>query len=153
MSMTRHRMPGLALTFRLNISEITTLEKSILVMSLKPKSYRCSERRELPQPGTRICIGDAVPAEVSDAGAPPGGASAESCARRGSLSSDHSAYHSKESSLPRILKKLSQFSLLVKSPSVWSSCSAPFFSISTFYVWNCSQCSLELSSTVFIVEV
>lgn len=38
--------------------------------------------------------------------------------RSGSLSSGHSAYHSKESSLPRMVKNLSQFSLLVKSPRV-----------------------------------
>lgn len=39
---------------------------------------------------------------------------------RGWRSSGHSAYHSKESSLPRMVKNLSQFSLLVKSPRVLS---------------------------------
>lgn len=109
--MTRQRISGLWRTLRRRQSEMATLEKSMLVMELKPASYRCSERRELPQPGTRIwgC-----------------GGRWES---KGFLSSDHSAYHSKASSVPRMVKNLSQFSLLVKSPRVPSnsaSCSSFF---------------------------
>lgn len=54
MSITLHRISGLLLMFRRSISEITTLEKSTLVTSRSPASYKCSERREFPHPGTRI---------------------------------------------------------------------------------------------------
>lgn len=105
MSMTRHRMSGRSRTLRRNMSEMTTLEKSTFVMPWNPASYRCSERRELPQPGTKICGGgDEVGAPIREIS--------------GSRSWGHSAYHSKESPVPRIVKNLSQFSLLVKSPRV-----------------------------------
>lgn len=107
MSITRQRSSGRVLMFRRSISEITTLEKSTLVMTRNPASYKCSERREFPHPGTRIW---SEPEEEED-----------DSWRRGkseSRSWGHSAYHSKESSLPLRVKNLSQFSLLVKSSRV-----------------------------------
>lgn len=111
MSITRQRMLGRSLTLRRSMPEMTTLEKSILVISPNPASYKCSDNRELPQPGTNICNEEEGEGEEGDG----------CCWIRGrseSRSWGHSAYHSNESSSPRMVKKLSQFSLLVKSPSV-----------------------------------
>ena len=147
MSMTRHLIPGRNRTFRLNISEMTTFEKSILVISWNPASYRCSESREFPQPGTRICAEEETSSSPAAVEADSGCASVDRWERRGWRSWGQSAYHSKESSLPRMLKNLSQFSLLVKSPRVFSSSSSCcclsffpifFFSHSVFssFVWG-----------------
>lgn len=133
-SMTRHRIPGRDRTFLLNISEITTFEKSILVMSRNPASYRCSESRELPQPGTKICAPVVLLVEASCGS--DGVSLSERWERRGPRSWGHSAYHSKESSVPLMLKNLSQFSLLVKSPRVFRSsscCRWSFFPIFVLY--------------------
>ncbi|KAM7485872.1 hypothetical protein LguiA_001881 [Lonicera macranthoides] len=84
MSMTRHLIPARNCTFRLNISEMTSLEKSILVISRNPASYRCSESRELPQPGTRIWAEEEAsssPAVAEEEES--GGSSVEKWERRG----------------------------------------------------------------------
>lgn len=124
MSITRHFIPGRSLTFLLNMSEITTFEKSTFVMSKKPASYKCSDSFELPHPGTKILTSAACAA----GGASPADPVSTDDGNKSWFVSKlwswgHSAYHSKESPLPLMVKNWSQFSLLVKSPRVFNSSS------------------------------